>query len=110
MITLNLAKEFSPYPAGRYPDDGEFNGQRFRDKVLLPLLEKARIVQVNIDGVATLPSSFWEETWGGMVRKRRIEKTVAQSRLMVVTSEPDLERYVELAKSFLAEAEPEPAT
>ena len=106
MATLNLAKQFSPYPAGRYPADGEFNGQDFRDHVLLPMLNKAQLVRVNIDGVATLPSSFWEETWGGMVRMKRVDKKVAQARFEVVTTDPDLQRYVDLARTFLSEAEP----
>lgn len=106
MATLNLAKEFSPYPAGRYPADGPFNGETFRDQVLLPLLEKAKRVCVNIDGVALLPSSFWEETWGGLVREGRLGKSEAEARLTVVTSEPDLKRYVDLAAQFLRDAEP----
>lgn len=106
MKTLNVAKKFSPYPAGRYPDDGPFNGQIFRDEVLLPLLQEAQSVVVDIDGVALLPSSFWEETWGGMIREGRLGKAEARRRFSVVTSDPELRRYVDLAKNFLEEAEP----
>ena len=107
MITFNLASQFSPFPAGRYPRDGLFNGQKFRDDVLLPLLKTAQRVVVNIDGVATLPSSFWEETWGGMIRKNRLDRDEAMARFDITTSEPELERFVALGKQFLREAQPE---
>jgi hypothetical protein len=106
VTTLNVATDFSPYPAGRYPEDGPFNGETFRERVLLPLLEKAKLVRVNIDGVALLPSSFWEETWGGLIREGRISRSEAQERIVVETSDPDLKRYVDLAAQFLREARP----
>ncbi|WP_298127842.1 STAS-like domain-containing protein [Brevundimonas sp.] len=107
MATLNLAKDFSPYPAGRYPEDGPYNGEYFRDDVLLPMLHENQTVRINIDGVALLPSSFWEEIWGGMIRKRRLGKAEVQQRFEVIATDPDLQRYVDLASKFVTDAEPE---
>lgn len=106
MTTLSVAVDYSPFPAGRYPKDGPYNGQKFRDRVLLPLLERAERVVVNIDNVATLPSSFWEEVWGGMIRERRIDKETARRRFEIETSDRELQSYVDIAWRFLDEARP----
>ena len=106
---ISVASDYSPYPAGRYPTDGAFNGQNFRDKVLLPLLKEAKVVRVNIDGVALLPSSFWEEVWGGMIRESRISKEDALARFEITTSEDDLATYVDMAWRFLNDAKPKAA-
>lgn len=107
MTTITIATDYSPFPAGRYPDDGPFNGERFRDTILLPLLNKAEKVVVDIDNVATLPSSFWEEIWGGMIRKHRIDKATARRRFAIRTTDRELESYVDIAWQFLDEAKPE---
>lgn len=104
--TISVAKNYSPYPAGRYRSDGPFNGTVFRDKHLLPLLAKAEQVLVDIDGVALLPSSFWEEVWGGMVRKGRMDQNEVFRRFKVVTTDPELKPYVEMAWRFVKEAQP----
>lgn len=64
---INVAKDFSPYPAGR--TRGQFSGQKFRTSFLVPQLKKFDMVQIVFDGVAGLPSSFLEEAFGGLVRE-----------------------------------------
>ena len=34
--TISIAEDFSAYPAGRYPADGEYNATTFRKEVLIP--------------------------------------------------------------------------
>lgn len=106
MKTISVADEFSPFPAGRYDSDGPYNGARFRDKYLLPLLEQADTVVVNIDRVVLLPSSFWQEIWGGMVRDKLVDKRVALTRFRVATTDDELKPYVGMATQFINEAEP----
>ena len=36
--TIYIARDFSPSPAGRYPADGPFNGEKFRETLLLPAM------------------------------------------------------------------------
>ena len=37
---ISVAQDFSRFPAGRYPEDGSFNGTTFRKDVLVPELSK----------------------------------------------------------------------
>ncbi len=71
-MILSIAENYSQFPAGRYPADGPFNGERFRNDFLVPALKQAaqrgdRVV-VLLDGVLAYSSSFLEEVFGGLVR------------------------------------------
>lgn len=66
--TIRLATDFSPFPFGRYPSHGEWNGQRFRDEWLAPALKSGEQVKVDLDGARGLSPSFLEEAFGGLVR------------------------------------------
>ena len=68
-VTINIARQFSRYPAGRYKADGPYSGETFREDFLIPQLRQAdtRIV-VQLDGARGLASSFLEEAFGGLVR------------------------------------------
>lgn len=66
---INVERDFSRYPAGRYVDDGPYSGQEFRDKFLVPaLLENTGKVLIELDGARGYGSSFLEEAFGGLVR------------------------------------------
>jgi hypothetical protein len=71
---ISIADQYSRFPAGRYPADGPYNGQRFRQEVLLPAVERAISnndnVVVRLDGVIGYSSSFLEEVFGGIIRAR----------------------------------------
>lgn len=65
---INVARDFSPFAAGRYYSDGPFSGQRFREEILLPTLGENENVTVDLDGTLGLGSSFLDEAFGGLVR------------------------------------------
>lgn len=65
---IDVGKDFSRYPAGRYETDGPFNGELFRKKFLVPLLNSKEPVTIELDGTAGYGSSFLEESFGGLVR------------------------------------------
>ncbi|WP_368934854.1 STAS-like domain-containing protein [Alcaligenes faecalis] len=65
---INIAKDFSPFAAGRYITDGPWSGERFREELLRPALEDGGEVSVVLDGTLGLGSSFLEEAFGGLVR------------------------------------------
>lgn len=98
---LNIARDFSRSPAGRYVTDGPFSGQRFRDELLYPAL-KSSDVEVQLDGVLGLGSSFLEEAFGGLVREYRMSPQVLKERLRIAsplkTYEKRIWRYVDDAK------------
>ena len=101
---INLALDFSPYPAWRYRKDGPYSGEAFREDTLIPLLEKTDRIVVNIDGVAGLPSSFWEEVFGGLIRRHQKSPEFVRSHIMVQTSDKSLEPFTRLAYKFAEEA------
>ncbi len=66
---IDVGKDFSQFPAGRYVSDGNFSGEKFRDKFLLPALEEFKKIRILLDGTKGYGSSFLEEAFGGLVRK-----------------------------------------
>lgn len=68
MRTIDVAKDFSRSPAGRFPSDGPYSGELFRESLLGPLIREGEPVEVRFAGVLTMGSSFLEEAFGGLVR------------------------------------------
>jgi hypothetical protein len=100
---LNLV-EFSATPFGRYRADGTESGQVFREDILEPALQEHDRVILNVDGVAGLPSSFWEETMGGLVRDGWNAADV-RAKLDIVGTNAELQVYVRLGWRYLDEAQ-----
>lgn len=71
---IKVAKEFSDMPYGRYEKDGNNNGTRFRDEILIPALKSHDRVIIDLEGVLGSGSSFLDEAFGGLVRKRIFSK------------------------------------
>ncbi|WP_374538535.1 STAS-like domain-containing protein [Chitinimonas taiwanensis] len=65
---INVAREFSRRPVGRYATDGTESGEVFRSKFLVPALEKAQTIVIDLDGTRGYGSSFLEEAFGGLAR------------------------------------------
>ncbi|HEX3423356.1 MAG TPA: STAS-like domain-containing protein [Sphingomicrobium sp.] len=101
---FSIAREFSAYPGGRKRDDGPFNGARFRDDFLGPLLEGNDEVVLDLDGLAGLPSSFWEEVFGGLIRHHMLPVAAIGAKLRVRTSEPELQVYIPMAYKYARDA------
>lgn len=66
--TIKIATDFTDTPLGRYPSDGPFSGQRFRDEFLAPALRANDEVIVDIDNAEGYGSGFLEEAFGGLIR------------------------------------------
>lgn len=89
---INVARDFHPLPAGRYPVDGEGNGATFREKFLLPAIKKGTKITVDLRGAPGFPSSFLEEAFGGLVRAG-VSVQMIRDCLEFETA-PGQERYV----------------
>jgi hypothetical protein len=104
--TLNISRDFSPYPAGRNRRDGRFSGELFREEYLWKALKQPDVrVKLFLDGVAGLPSSFWEEVFGGLVRKGYMSANAVRERIEITTTEDDLRPYIQLAYRFAMDAD-----
>ena len=66
---IEVAKDFSKFPGGRYLTDGPHSGQRFREDFLVPALNTTESVTIELDGTLGYGSSFLEEAFGGLVRE-----------------------------------------
>lgn len=105
---LSIANDYSASPAGRYPKDGPFNGERFRDQVLAPalrdaIMKKQKLV-VDLDGAFSYSSSFLEEAFGGLVRKGDFTPDQIRSTLEIKTSDPIYASFQNDARKYLADA------
>ncbi|MFC5385150.1 STAS-like domain-containing protein [Aquamicrobium segne] len=110
-MEISIAKDFSPYPAGRTGQDGPNNGTRFRKEHLVPALKEAGrtggIVTVDFDGVRSFGTSFLEEAFGGLVRLEGFEKREVQDLLELRAEKPVYRTYKRLALRYIKEALPE---
>jgi hypothetical protein len=91
-LRISIAKDFSQYPAGRTRRDGPNSAERFREDILVPALKKAisgglRVV-VELDGVYGYSSSFLEETFGGLVRRRLFSPKDIMRTLVIEAKSP----------------------
>lgn len=98
-IVLNVAKEFSRYPSGRYPSDSRFSGERFRDKFIIPALQKGGLVTIELDGVLGYGSSFLDVAFGSLRRDNIISNNDV-GRIILKTKnrylKAEIERFLQL--------------
>lgn len=93
-MELRVMDKLTSLPGPRYISQGEGSGEEFRDTHLIPAFEQAvalgEVLVVNMDGAQYgYPTSFLEETFGGLARERGtalVEKTIR----IKCTSEPML--------------------
>ena len=110
-MTIDIAKQFSAYPSGRVPKDGDNNGERFRNEILIPALNDvidgkggAAILVVDIDGCRTFGSSFLEEAFGGLARVPAFRYMEAMDKLKIKCSKPHLRIYHDAIIEYLNDA------
>ena len=96
-VRINIANDFSKYPAGRFKEDGEFSAERFRDDLLIPKMQEYDLIIVCFDGTAPYGSSFLEEAFGGLIRKGMdIKKLELESKDSLLIKE--IQTYMDKAK------------
>ena len=67
-VVIDVGRDFSTTPGGRYRKEGAWSGQEFREKFLEPRLRAKEDVIVDLDGPVGFTTSFLEEVFGGIVR------------------------------------------
>lgn len=105
-MTISIAKDFSTIPGARFPEEGDFSGQDFRNNVLCPALKQAisndEILTVVLDGTAGLGTSFLEESFGGLIRNDKFSLDTLQKYINFVSEEdPD---YITEINQYISEA------
>lgn len=106
VCTIVIGKDFSDTPGGRYPADGPWNGQKFREECLIPALRTHDKVVVDVSGVEGYGSSFLEEVFGGIVRANIMPKAELVAKLSWIASDATKECYLgRIETYFKAELE-----
>lgn len=95
---IDMARDFTAFPMGRYRSHGPYSGERFREEFLWPPLSRGEPVEVNLDSARGLSSSFLEEAFGGLIR-RGIKLERLKTLLTIVadrdpTLQPEIEQYL----------------
>jgi hypothetical protein len=108
MRTIVVAEHFAKNPLGRFRTDGPNSGERFRDDLLIPALKSGEQVEVILDDTDGYGSSFLDESFGGLIKKRNFSREELADRLIVRAQNPLYKRYEVQAKHYLATAVPLP--
>lgn len=102
--TIHVARDFTPFPSGRFPEDGPGNGADFRDRHLAPPLAAGKTVSVVFDDACGFPHSFLDEAFGGLVRVCGLDPDSLRRQLQLRTSDPELQPFVDVAYQAIQEA------
>lgn len=108
MIKINIAKDFSDAPGGRYISEGPFSGELFRNSLLIPKYVEAKknndTLEINFDGSFGYSTSFLEESFGGLVRELKDRDVLSRIKIISnedFTLESDIHKYVKKAEGKL---------
>lgn len=102
---LDIGRDFSDVPSGRYPEDGNFNGERFRKEFLVPLLREFDRVSVILDNTEGFGSSFLEEAFGGLIREEGFRLADILPKLVLVSERDRTKRYKRKIEQYMEKAE-----
>lgn len=101
MKIVNVARDFTRFPSGRYKKNGNTSGEAFREKYLEPAINAGEEVTVELDGTIGYGSSFLEEAFGGLVRALNTPSAALKSKLHIVTAD---ETLLEEVNSYIDDA------
>jgi hypothetical protein len=108
-VRVSICSDFNERPGGRFPWEGPNSGEEFREKVLVHRYREARDsganLIVDLDGTSGYASSFLEEAFGGMIRKRYAEKDDLLRRLTILSGAQP--KWVQRVERYIRQAEPE---
>lgn len=103
MISINIAKEYTRTPGGRFSNEGNFSGEEFRKTWLRPKYEEAKQqntpLEVILDGGYGYATSFLEEAFGGLARE--LKDPALLDIIIVSDEEPSL---VDKIKNYIQDA------
>lgn len=85
MVVVNIAKDFTRYPSGRYKKNGKTSGEEFRERFMEAAISGGQKVVVELDGTIGYGSSFLEEAFGGLVRALNLKAGDLEERIELRT-------------------------
>lgn len=98
---IKISEDFSLTPKGRnHPDDGNFTGDLFRERLLEPNFEKYDKIVIDLDGIYGCPTSFREEAFGGLARLYSPEEVLSKLEFIAKDRPP----LIDLIKTDIKKA------
>jgi STAS-like domain of unknown function (DUF4325) len=94
VVIVNIAKQFTRFPSGRYKHNGTTSGEAFRERFLEEPLRRGDTVTVELDGTVGYGSSFLEEAFGGLVRSLNLSSDEALRRINIESSDGALREEI----------------
>lgn len=108
MKTLNIGRDFSPDPIGRFRTDGDSSGEAFREdqlRVAIQALEPGEKLEIVIDdGIEGYGSSFLVEGFAGMVKYGYISSEELLSKIEILYSNEDFAFYKTKILDYIKQA------
>jgi hypothetical protein len=94
--SIDIGKDFTRFPSGRYAKYGSTSGEAFRSRFLEPAFSSAaQEIEVRLDGTVGYGSSFLDEAFGGLVRLGKWPLSEIQHRLKLITKEQSLKLEID---------------
>lgn len=84
-ITINIGKDFSKIPAGRYRTDGPDSAECLRDDYIEPRLRTWPFMTLEMDDTYGHSASFLEELFGGLIRVHGFQYPDICNRIQIDT-------------------------
>ncbi len=105
-LRVDIGRDFSLTPGGRYRQNGDFSGEEFREDILAPKLQMAIAqglkVRVAIDTVSrSYQASFLDEAFAGLIRDAHFSKDQVRRFLIIEASDSRFEKYKNLAEYYI---------
>lgn len=99
---INISKDFSKAPAGRYREDSDASGEAFREDFLVRALKDFDEVIVCLDNLGGVGSSFWDEAFGGLIRVENYSNEDLEKKLKIICNDDSY--LVDHVISFIEDA------
>jgi hypothetical protein len=104
IIIYDIAKQYTPYPAGRFKKNGNGSGEGFREVLVQMLNNSANKIKLIMDNTYGYGSSFLEEAFGGLVRVNNLSPQEIRQRIDFDTKDKGL--IIEI-NQYMADAQKE---
>lgn len=105
-MTIKILNDFSYTPGPRYIWEGPYSGELFRQSILLKAMKTAiakdEKLIVDLDGTAGYGRSFFEESFGGLIRIDGLEYDDIISHLTLISEEEP--HWIQKIEGYLRKA------
>ena len=106
-IIIKIAQDYTTTPGVREETEGDFSGEKFLSKILLPKFKEAlsedKKLFIDLDGTAGYATSFLEAAFGGLAREYRGAKLVLATLEFKSNDDPflveDITEYIKEANN-----------